>query len=133
MSQENVEAVRQLVQAFNRRDIAAITQLFDPKIEWKPGDPAAVERDVYRGREQVSSGFVATWETWEVFHLEDSEVRELGDSLVWLGRARLRGGARHIELDQEFAVHFLLHGGKIVQFRGFREWQVGLEAAGLRE
>jgi hypothetical protein len=90
-----------------------------------------VERAVYRGRDEVLDGFAATWETWEVFHLEESEVRDLGDSLVWLGRARLKGGASHVEVEQEFAVHFLLHGGKIVRFRGFREWQDALEAAGL--
>src|SRR6266508_3247917 len=57
-----------------------------------------------------------------------------GGSLLWLGRARLRGGdASHIELDQEFAVHFLIRGEKIVRFRGFREWQHGLEAARIQE
>jgi ketosteroid isomerase-like protein len=134
MSQENVELVRQFVQSFNRRDLAAMSEKFDPAIEWRPGGPAAVERAVYRGRDEVASGFAATWETWEVFTLGESEVRDLGDSLVWLGRARLRGGdASHVELDQEFAVHFLMQGEKIVRFRGFREWQEALEAAGLSE
>jgi|SRR5215204_2861650 len=134
MSEENVELVRQFVQSFNRRDLAAMSERFDPEIEWRPGGPAAVERAVYRGRDEVTSGFAATWETWEVFTLGESEVRDLGDSLVWLGRARLRGGdASHVELDQEFAVHFLVRGEKIVRFRGFREWQDALEAAGLRE
>jgi hypothetical protein len=31
MSHENVEATRQLIQAFNRRDLAAMTQRFDPR------------------------------------------------------------------------------------------------------
>jgi ketosteroid isomerase-like protein len=106
---------------------------FDPEVEWTPGGPAAVERAVYRGRDEVSAGFAATWETWEVFQLDQSDVRDLGDSLVWLGRARLRGGASHVELDQAFAIHFQMRGGKIVRFRGFRDWQEALEAAGLRE
>jgi ketosteroid isomerase-like protein len=134
MSEENVELVRQVVQSFNCRDLAAMSQKFDPEIEWHPGGPAAVEREVYRGRDEVSSGFAAGWETWEVFTLRESEVRDLGDSLVWLGRARLRGGdASHVELDQEFAIHFLVQSEKIVRIRGFREWQAALEAAGLRE
>jgi ketosteroid isomerase-like protein len=134
MSQENVELVRQFVQSFNHRDLAAMSQRFDPEIEWRPGGPAAVEREVYRGRDEVSSGFAATWETWEVFTLGEIEVRDLGGSLVWLGRARLRGSdASHVELDQEFAINFLVRGEKIVRFRGFREWQDALEAAGLSE
>jgi ketosteroid isomerase-like protein len=134
MSEENVELARQVVQAFNRRDLAAMSQRFDPEIEWQPGGPAAIERAVYRGRDEVSTGFAAAWETWEVFILTESEVRDLGDSLVWLGRARLRGAdASHVEFDQEFAIHFLVQDAKIVRIRGFREWQEALEAAGLSE
>jgi ketosteroid isomerase-like protein len=131
MSEENVEAARQVVQAFNRRDLAAMTEIFDPEIEWTPGGPAAVERAVYRGRDQVSDGFVATWEAWEVFHLEGHQARDLGDSILWLGRAQLKGGASHTELDQEFAVRFLFEGGKIVRIDGFRTWREALEGAGL--
>jgi ketosteroid isomerase-like protein len=133
MSEENVELVRQLVQAFNRRDLAAMSQRFDPEIEWTPGGPAAVERAVYRGRDEVLDGFAATWEAWEVFHLEEHGVRDLGDSILWLGRAQMRGGASHVELDQEFAVRFLMDGGKIFRIQGFLAWQEALEAAGLSE
>jgi ketosteroid isomerase-like protein len=125
---ENVELVRLLVQAFNRRDLAVMTETFDPEIEWEPGGPAAVERGVYRGREEVSGGFIATWETWELFHLEEIEVRDLGESIIWLGRSQMRGGTSHLELDQEFAVQFRIRGGKIVRIRGFLEWQAALEA-----
>jgi ketosteroid isomerase-like protein len=133
MSEENVELVGQLVDAFNQRNLAAMKPLLDPGIEWKPGGPAAVERDVYRGREQVSNGFVATWEAWDLFHLEQGEVRDLGDSIVWLGRSQMRGGASHVELNQEFAVHFLVRDGKVVRMEGFLEWQDALEAAELKE
>ena len=133
MSQENVEAVRQLVQAFNRRDLPAMTQWFDGEIEWMPGGPAAVERPVYRGLDEVSGGFATTWETWEEFRLEEHEVRDLGESVLWLGRSHLRGGASHVDLDEEFAVHLLMDGGKIVRMHGFPAWQDAFQAAGLSE
>jgi ketosteroid isomerase-like protein len=133
MSDENVEAARQLIHDFNRRDLAAMTERFDPEIEWTPVGPAAVERAVYRGRDQVSDGFAATWETWEVFQLEEHEARDLGDSVLWLGRARLKGGASHLELDQEFAIRITMDGGKIVRIKGFRTWDEAIEAARLRE
>ena len=133
MSEENVEAARQLIQAFNRRDPEAMAERLDPEIEWTPGGPAAVERAVYRSRDEVMDGFVATWQTWELFHLEEHEARDLGDAVLWLGRAQLKGSSSHMELDQEFAVRFLLDDGKIVRINGFRTWDDALKAAGLRE
>ena len=133
MSDQNVEVVRQLVRAFNRRDLATMTQWFSPEVEWEPGGPAAVERARYRGRDEVSSAFAATWEIWDVFQVEESEVRDLDDSVVWLGRAQMRGATSRVDFDQPFAVHFLVRGGKIARFRGFLTWQEALEAAGLSE
>ena len=133
MSQENVEAARQLIAAFNRRDLAAMTESFDPEIEWAPIGPAAVERAIYRGRDEVSGGFAATWETWEVFQLEEHEARDLGDSVLWLGHAQLKGGASRLELDQEFAVRLTIAGGQIARIKGFQTWDEALDAAGLSE
>ncbi len=133
MSEEEVEIVRAAIDAFNRRDLGAMTQRFDPEIEWEPAGPAAVERPVYQGRDEVSNGFVSAWEAWEVFRVQESELRDLEDSIVWLGRAQLRGGTSHVELDQEFALHFLVRDRRIVRIRGFLGWQEALEAAGLRE
>ena len=133
MSQENVEVVRAAMDAFNRRDLAALTQRFDPEIEWAPGGPAAVEHAVYRGRDEVSSGFVVIWEAWARFRMRESELRDLEDSIVWLGHAHLKGGTSHVALDREFAVHFLVRDRKIVRIRGFLGWQEALEAAGLAE
>ena len=132
MSKENVELVRAMVGAFNRRDLAAMREMFDPEIEWTPGGPAAVEHDVYRGRDPVLDGFAATWEAWEVFRLSEHEVRDFGESAVWLGRAQLRGGTSHVELDQEFAVHFRIDAGVLVRIHGFADWERALEHAGLQ-
>jgi hypothetical protein len=133
MSEENVALARHIVDAFNQRDLAATTARFDSEIEWTPGGPAAVESPVYRGLNEVSGALAAGWETWELFRLEEGEVRDLGDLALWLGRARLRGSASHVEIDQEFAVHFLMARGAVIRMHGFLSWPEALEAAGLSE
>jgi SnoaL-like domain len=133
MSQENVELAKGLIRDFNRRDLAAVTEAFDPEVEWRPVGPAAVERAVYRGRDQVADGIAAGWDAWEVFHLKEREVRDLGDLVLWLGRAELRGGTSHVELDQEFAVQLEINAGSVVRMQGFLAWQEALAAAGLSE
>lgn len=133
MSEKNVEVVRELVEAWNQHDEALAVGYLTTDVEWAPAGPAAVERVVYRGREECSEGFASVWETWEEFHFEESEIRDLGDSVLWLGRVHMKGGASHIELDQEFANHFLLRDDLIARATAFLSWTEALGAAGLEE
>jgi ketosteroid isomerase-like protein len=133
MSQQNIDTVRKGIEAWNRRDAELWLSYAAPQIEWRPAGPAAVERSVYRGYDEVAAGFESTWQTWEEFRLEESDVRDLDDSALWLGRAKMRGGTSHIELDEEFAIHFLLHDGKVVRMRAFPTWRDALEAVGLAD
>jgi ketosteroid isomerase-like protein len=133
MSQDNVETFRHVVEAWNRHDPALAVGYMAPDVEWTPAGPAAVERSVYRGREECARGFASVFETWEEFHFDEAEVRDLGDSVLWLGRVRMRGKASHVELDQEFAHHAAIAEGKVVRAHAFASWQEALEAAGLAE
>jgi len=130
MSQENVELVRNGIAAWNQRDAELWLSYAAPEIEWLPAGPAAVESSVYRGYDECASGFAAVWETWDVFELHESEVRDLGDSVLWLGRVKMRGSASQVELDQEFAVHSLVRDGKVTRTLTFLSWQEALEAVG---
>ena len=89
-----------------------------------------MERTVYRGYEAVATGFAAVWETWEEFRFQESEVRDLGDSVLWLGRVKMKGGASHVELDQEFAIHAVLRHGKVTAVATFLAWAEAQQAAG---
>jgi ketosteroid isomerase-like protein len=133
MSSQNVEVVREGNEAFNQRDADRWLSYAARQIEWIPAGPAAIERSVYRGRDEVADGLASLWQTWDVFRLEEGEVRDLGDSVLWLGRAKLRGSASHIELDQEFAIHFLVRDGKFIRVHAFLTWTDALKAVGLRE
>jgi hypothetical protein len=133
MSEENVEIVRGLVEAWNQHDEELAVGYLSDDIEWAPAGPAAVERVVYRGREECSRGFASVWETWEEFRFEESEIRDLGESVLWLGRVHMKGGASQLELDQEFANLFVLRGRLIASAHASLSWAEGLKAAGLEE
>jgi ketosteroid isomerase-like protein len=133
MSSQSVEVARKGNEAFNHRDADLWLTYAVPDIEWIPAGPAAIERTIYRGRDEVANGLASLWETWDVFRLEEGEVRDLGDSVLWLGRARLRGSASQVELDQEFAIHFLVRDGKFIRVHAFLTWADALEAVGLQE
>ena len=133
MSSENVEVVRKGIEAWNQHDADLWLSYAAPDVEWMPAGPAAVERTVYRGRDEVASGFAAVWQTWDLFQFEEDQVRDLGDSVLWLGRVKMRGGASQLDLDQEFAVHSRLQDGQVITVRAFLGWREALEAVGLRE
>jgi ketosteroid isomerase-like protein len=133
MSQENVEVVRKGIEAWNQHDGDLWLSYAAPDVEWMPAGPAAVESTVYRGHDEVAGGFNAIWQTWEVFHLEETEIRDLGDSVLWLGHVKIRGSASHIDLDQEFAFHTRLQDGQVIAVRSFLGWREALEAVGLSE
>ena len=133
MSQENVEVVRKGIEAWNQHDADLWLSYAAADVEWMPAGPATVERSVYRGRDEVASGFAAVWQTWELFQLEEHQVRDLGDAVLWLGRVKMRGGASQLDLDQEFAVHTRLHEGQVIAVRSFLGWREALDAVGLAE
>ena len=54
MSQENVEIVRRLVDAWNRQDLEGILALIDPEAEYVNA-PNAVEPGTRRGHDESSS------------------------------------------------------------------------------
>jgi ketosteroid isomerase-like protein len=133
MSRENVEVIRAGIEAWNQHDADRWLSYAAPGVEWMPAGPATVERTVYRGYEEVAAGFAAVWETWEEFHFHESEVRDLGDNVLWLGRVKMKGGASQIGLDQEFGILSALRDGKVTTVTTFLVWKEALEAAGLSE
>jgi ketosteroid isomerase-like protein len=128
MSLENVEIVRNGIAAWNRRDAQLWLTYAAPEIEWVPAGPAAVEQAIYSGYDEVARGLSAVWDTWEVFEFAESEVRDLGDSVLWLGHVKMRGGTSHVELNQEFALYSLVRDGKLVRVQAFLSWREALEA-----
>ena len=136
MSQENVEAFKAAVDAYNRRDLEALLEFLDPEIEWHPATQALLggESAVYRGHAGVRELFRDVTEVFSYFHIELSEVRDLGEErVVALGRIHTRGSESGAQA--ESPVGFLVEGrnGKAILIRNYLDPKEALEAAGLRE
>ena len=128
MSQERVEIVREGIEAWNRHDFELGVRHLAPDVEWVPASPAAVERSVYHGLDEVARGFNAIWDSWDVFQFEEKEIRDLEDSVLWLGVVHMRGSASQIALDQEVANHLVFTGDQVVRIEGYTSWQEALDA-----
>jgi ketosteroid isomerase-like protein len=135
MSQENVEAFKRVVAAANRRDVEAALEDLDPEIEWYPAVQMlfAGEATVYRGHVGVRELLREVYAAWAEFHYESSEIRDLGDRVVGIGRFRARGKESAVEVKSPLGYLVEFENGKVIRMRSYLDPKEALDAAGLRE
>jgi ketosteroid isomerase-like protein len=135
MSQENVEAFKRAIDAYNRRDIDAVLEEIDPEVEWLGAVQTLVEgkAKVYRGHAGVRQWVRDIDETLADIRLEFFEIRDLGDQIVAIGRLYARGKASGAETESPFACVVDSKNGKATRVLSFLDPNEALEAAGLSE
>ena len=130
MSEENVEQLRRVVEAFNRRDGAGFDGLLTSDAEIVPVR-AALEGTTYRGNDAGSQYCAAVEETWESLRWEVEEIREVGDSAVALGRIHGNGRDSGVAIDTSAGWVARFQDGLIAAFRTYTNRDEALEAVGL--
>ena len=135
MSEENIEMVRRLVDAWNRRDIEALLDLGGPEIAFV-NSPTAVEPGTRRGTDEVVAAVRKQWEIldarWEV-----DELFDRGDEIFALGRRSRGMPGSDRQLEQPLLVSYTLRNRKPIRAEilgfGVTEVETALEAARLSE
>ena len=135
MSQENVEAFERGAEAYNRRDVDALLKELDPEVEWHSAllIPFGGEATVSRGHEGVREVLREVYEVLAEIHLEYSEIRDLGDRIVAIGRIRTRGKQSGVVTEIAFGTVSDMKNGKSIRIWTYLDPQEALQAAGLRE
>jgi ketosteroid isomerase-like protein len=139
MSQENVEIVRQVLDAFQagleRGDLGAAfdTRMVAADAEWIPGRGFPGPRH-YRGRE----GFVEFMRTWtEDFEGWSNQIERLidagNDRVVGVFRQSATGKESGVPVEVRLGTVYELKAGQIVRMRIYLDPAEALEAAGLSE
>jgi ketosteroid isomerase-like protein len=131
MSEENVEIVRRMVEAFNDPSTASL-DFFDADVvfEEPPEQPAP---RVARGREAFLEMFTQFEKTWENHRSNPEEIRVIDDDRVLMLSIEHFRGRDGIEVDQPCGTIYTLRDGKVVRMQSFWERKNALEAAGLSE
>ena len=133
MSQENLETLKRLNEAFNRRDIDGAVQYLDPEVELHPGIQVPDEESRYLGRDGLTQWFRSATDAWEMITVEHEELIDRpGDRVLAVERWVFRG-RDGIELELELPNLYTFRDGLIVRIDGFTDKAEALEAAGLRE
>lgn len=133
MSQENVETVRQFLEALHRRDRAAWVELCDPEIEWVP--PAHwPETATIRGPEATWDFVIALNDPWGEGSYELTELIDgPQDKIAACIRRHLRGQWSGIAAEFEYWAVFMFRDGKVLRIEWFPDRGDALEAVRLQE
>ena len=85
--------------------------------------------------ERELDGFVnaarALWELRDDFWFQETEIRDWGDNVLWLGHADAKRSTGQVVLDQEFAVYFTIKAGTISRMPSYLSYSQAFRAAGL--
>ena len=130
MSQENVELVRAAFTAYNRGDLDALVEFYYPDVVFE-----TLLLGTRHGKEAVRLLYEENRETLSGYSIDPIELIDAGDKVVAVVQVSGVGPASQIaaeDLDR-FALLFTIKNGRAVRQQTFRNREVALEAAGLRE
>jgi uncharacterized protein len=135
MSQENVDLVRGMFDAFGRRDIAAALEAYSPQIEWTTASDEPDSRTLrgLEGLRTMVDGWLQTWEENLFSAAEPQEFIGAGDHVVVPVRALVRGKASGVPVKILETYDFRIEDGKVVEVREYRTKEQALEALGLAD
>jgi uncharacterized protein len=133
MSNENIEIVRGIYEAFGRGDVPAVLGRMDAAIEWREADNFLyADRNPYLGPQAVLEGvFMRLATEWDGFAVTPAEWLNAGEHIVVLG---IYGGAYKAtgkEVRAQFAHVWRLREGKVVQFQQYTDTRQFAEATGV--
>jgi hypothetical protein len=86
MSREKVELARQVIDAVEHRDLAALLELTDPAVEWRSAFVVSGSGGVYRGHEGLREYVGDMNDAWEIVRLDADDELGVGNVVIFVGR-----------------------------------------------
>jgi ketosteroid isomerase-like protein len=133
MSQENVDTVREGLEAFNSGDIERVISIAHTDFEAIVPPELSAEPDTYRGHDGLRRYFESFQDAMEEIRFEPEQLIDGGDQVVTVVRLTARGRHTAIPVEQRIAQIWTMRAGKAVGVRTFATLERALEASGLGE
>jgi ketosteroid isomerase-like protein len=113
-------------------DVDAWLEPAHPEIEWFSAIVSRMEGPgtVHRGLAELRRFWDEWHSVWDLT-IEASEIRDLGDTVLALGRMRMRGEASGVDLESPVAYLYEFEEGLVRKARAYLDPQQALEAVGL--
>jgi ketosteroid isomerase-like protein len=132
VSQENVELVKRLAEAFLGNDFETSLSLMDPEIHVYPRPEEPGVDDVYRGHDGMFEWATNWYSQWDEYDAEPVSYRDApGDQVLVVFRERGRMDRAGIEVEEEFSHSFTVRDGRVVEWRQYDSYEQAIESLGL--
>jgi ketosteroid isomerase-like protein len=131
MSQENVEVVRRMYEAFHKGDAESALAYFHPEVVVDAS--VRVDAGIGHGRDELNaivSRWVGAWDDWRE---EIEELRDLGDRVLVLSTQYGKGRGSGVDVEARYALLYELQAEQITRLTMYDDPAKALEAAGLSE
>jgi ketosteroid isomerase-like protein len=128
----NVDSLRRGVEAANRGDAEAwIAEAAEDVVMWARRSPVSGE---YRGHDGMRKFMADNAESFEAWHIDVVDVRDLGDDRVLaIGTLRIKGRGGGVEMEVPTAGIATYEDGKLKRWHDFGDRREALAAAGLAD
>jgi ketosteroid isomerase-like protein len=131
MSQENVEIVRSIYEAFNRRDWDAAFR--DADLEFALTTQRGPTAGTRRGREEVTAFAEDVSDAFDRWIWDPEQFFEREDKVVVFVSVRTRPRGGSVDLVVRNGHLWTIHDGVVLSMESFPQPRSALEAAGLSE
>jgi ketosteroid isomerase-like protein len=125
--------VRVVFDAFNRRDIESALAVVDDDVEFfAPTAEIANEGRAYVGHEGMRKYYEDVAMVWKELEVTPTEIREVGDAVLALGRVYGRAEGGYIQ-DSPAQWVMRFHGGRVRWIHVYTNRSAAFAEVGLRE
>jgi ketosteroid isomerase-like protein len=131
---DSLEVVRSAWEAWERGDMQAVFDLYDPDVEWDMSESRVPDMGVYQGHDGVRRFFREWMAPFDDYYAHAEEFK-LGSEGV-LVRIRQGGRGKNSGVDVEMPPLWQLYrlrAGRAVRVEIYRDEDRAFEAAGLRQ
>jgi ketosteroid isomerase-like protein len=127
MSEQNVEVVRRMYEAYVSGDVEGALACCHPDVE--ADFSVRVDGGVSRGREALNETVMLWVSSWDLYEEEIDEIREFGERVCIAATQRGRAKGSGLELANRFGSLYEVTDGLITRIEMFKTPAEAFEAA----
>lgn len=131
MSQQNVEIVRQIFEAFNSEDIELILALTHADFELEVPPALSAEPDIYRGHDGMRRYWESFQDAMDEIRIQPERLCDAGEEVVVAMHLTAKGRRTAIAVEQRTAGVWTICDGKVLRIRAYVSLSEALETVGV--